>query len=54
MWFYYWGRRLNMSKEEILVTDIGEMYDMMNCIAIVETGAETERPNDFFDIINLR
>lgn len=43
-----------MSKEEILVTDVGEMYDMMNCIAVVETGAEMEQSNDFFDIINLR
>lgn len=54
MWFLYFGRRLGMSKEEILLTDIGEMYDMMACQAVIEDGAEVERTSDFFDILKLR
>ena len=54
MWFIYFGRKIGMSKEEILRTDIGEMYDMMACMSVIEGGAEVETPNDFFHIINLR
>ena len=43
-----------MSKTEILLTDVGEMFDMINCTAITEYGAEVERSHDFFDLINLR
>lgn len=54
MWFLYFGRKLGMSKQEILCTDLGEMYDMLACMSVVEGGAEIERSQDFFDIINLR
>ena len=54
MWFLYFGRRLGMSKEEILLTDLGEMYDMMACQAVIEGGAEVERTSDFFEILKLR
>ena len=43
-----------MSKEEILVTDLGEMYDMMSAQAVIEGGAEVDTSQDFFDIINIR
>ena len=33
-WFLYWGRRLGMSRREILATPVGEMLDMMDCNAI--------------------
>lgn len=54
MWFLYIGRRIGMSKNEILVTDLGEMYDMMAAQAVMEGGREVDRSSDFFDIINIR
>ena len=33
-WLLYWGRRLGMSRREILATPVGEMLDMMDCNAI--------------------
>lgn len=30
----YYGRRLNMSRQEIMVTRYGEMKDMINCLQI--------------------
>lgn len=54
MWFIYFGRKLGMSKNEILLTDIGEMYDMIAAQMVIENGAELERGTDFFDIINLK
>lgn len=54
MWFLYIGRRIGMSKEEILVTDVGEMYDMMAAQAVIENGAEVDNSSNFFDLINIR
>ena len=54
MWFLYFGRKIGMSKAEILVTDLGEMMDMMSCFAVLEGGAEIDNTMDFFDIINLK
>ena len=50
----YFGRKINMSKNEIMVTDLGEMMDMMSAYAVLENGEELERGGDFFDIINLK
>lgn len=33
-----------MSKEEILCTPIGEMMDMLSCLAIYEGGAKEKAP----------
>lgn len=33
-----------MSKEEILCTPIGEMLDMLSCLAIYEGGAKEKAP----------
>lgn len=33
-----------MSKEEILCTPIGEMLDMLSCLAIYEGGAKEKTP----------
>lgn len=54
MWFLYIGRKIGMSKSEILVTDLGEMYDMMSAQAVIETGAEVDNSSNFFDIISIR
>ena len=53
MWFLYFGRRIGMTKAEILVTDMGEMYDMIACGSVVEGGAELEEDTDFFSLLNL-
>lgn len=33
-WYLFYGRKLGMSKEEILCTTTGEMSDMLACMAI--------------------
>ena len=43
-----------MSKQEILCTPIGEMLDMMSCMAIFEGGAKEKEPpmtmEEIFDL----
>ena len=42
-WFIYQGRtKFNMTKEEVIVTTVGEMSDMMACYAI-EHGTAKEK-----------
>ena len=55
-WFLYFGRKLGMSKREILTTRYGEMIDMLNCMAI-ERGAKPKkkmRKWSFDEAISLR
>lgn len=55
-WFLYYGRTLGMSKAEILVTTVGEMQDMIACMAIVN-GVATEkkkRSMNFDDALAMR
>ena len=33
-WYLFYGRKLGMSKREILATTTGEMADMLACMAI--------------------
>jgi len=33
-----------MSKKEILITPIGEMFDMISCLSIYEGGAKPKKP----------
>lgn len=54
MWFLYFGRKLGMSKAEILRTDLGEMYDMISCQAVIENGAEVRQSTDFFSLTKLK
>lgn len=51
----YYGRKLGMSKEEILVTPYGEMLDMLACSAI-DAGANQKKEKlsqeqMFFDVL---
>lgn len=44
-----------MSKEEILCTPIGEMLDMLSCLAIYEGGAKQKPPKmRMEDFLKLR
>lgn len=40
----FYGRKLGMSKQEILYTPIGEMLDMLACFSITEGGAKQKVP----------
>ena len=54
-WYLYYGRRLGMSKEEILCTPYGEMMDLIACMAIAEGGAKPKpRRLSFQEILALR
>lgn len=39
-WYLFYGRRINMTKQEILITPFGEMMDMISCLAIYEGTAD--------------
>ena len=41
-WFLYYGRKLGMSKEEILITPYGEMMDMLAC-SYIDAGASQKK-----------
>ena len=54
-WFLFYGRKIGMSKREILCTPIGEMYDMLSCLSIYEGGAKQKnarkiRMEDFLSL----
>lgn len=33
-WYLFYGRKMNMNRQEILITPIGEMRDMIACLSI--------------------
>lgn len=41
-WFLFYGRMLNMTKQEIMCTRYGEMLDMISCFSI-QNGAKPKR-----------
>lgn len=41
-WFLYQGRKIGMSKREIMVTTVGEMSDMIACM-LIEAGVVKEK-----------
>lgn len=44
-----------MSKQEILITPIGEMMDMLACFSIFEGAAKPKKPKmNFNDFIHLK
>ena len=53
-WFLYHGRKLGMSKAEIMVTTIGEMSDMMACMAIENGVVKEKKRKSFDDMLMLR
>lgn len=42
-WYLFYGRRLNMSRREILCTKYGEMLDMIACLAIQNGAPEKQQ-----------
>lgn len=42
-WYLFYGRKLGMQKNEILCTPLGEMMDMLTCMAI-SNGALVQKP----------
>ena len=55
-WFLFYGRILNMGKQEILHTDYAEMRDMISCFSIYN-GAEPKKKQDpmrMEDVFKLR
>lgn len=48
-WFLYYGRRLGMSRREILHCPVGEMFDLIACMQI-HNGA---KPKVYADVDEL-
>ena len=42
-WFVFYGRMMNMSRTEVLLTRYGEMLDMIDCLAIYNGTAEVKQ-----------
>ena len=55
-WYLFYGRKMNMTKQEILVTPYGEMMDMISCLSIYEGNAtqKIKRSWKYEDAIGLR
>lgn len=53
-WFLFYGRLLNMSKQEIIVTRYGEMSDMISCYAIFNGAEPKKKKMDFDEAMRLR
>ena len=44
-----------MSTQEIMITTLGELTDMVSCLSIVEGGAKPKRPKPRYeDVIKMR
>lgn len=50
-WYLFYGRKLGMSKLEILCTTTGEMSDMLACMAIYSGNMRPKRKRAMEDII---
>ena len=50
-WNLFYGRKLGMSKEEILATTTGEMADMLACMAIYSGTMKQKRKRSMESII---
>ena len=50
-WYLFYGRKLGMSKEEILATTTGEMADMFACMAIYSGTMKQKRKHSMESII---
>lgn len=53
----FYGRQLNMARQEILVTRVGEMLDMISCLAIYNGTARPKRKRrklSYQEIMKLR
>lgn len=56
-WYLFYGRKIGMSKREILVTEFGEMMDMIACLSIFDGNAVPKRSRtitSFDEAIKLR
>lgn len=54
-WYLFYGRKLGMSKREVLATPYGEMLDMIACLSIYEGNAKPKKEKmKFEDIMKLR
>lgn len=56
-WYLFYGRMLHMSRREVLCTRVGEMVDMIACLAIYNGAAEEKPPKrkmDFAEAITWR
>ena len=43
-WYIFYGRQLNMSRQETICTRYGEMLDMISCLSIYNRGADQKLP----------
>ena len=52
-WYLFYGRKLGMSKHEIYWTPIGEMNDMLACLAVYEGTAKIKNNNSKIKLEDL-
>lgn len=43
-WYLFYGRQMNMDRQETMNTRYGEMMDMIACLSIYNGGAEQKMP----------
>lgn len=52
----FYGRKLGMTKREIMCTPLGEMQDMISCLAIYEGMAKQKKKKNwsYDEVMNMR
>ena len=56
-WYVFYGRQMNMTRQEVITTPYGEMQDMINCLLIYNGGADQKirkRKLTFDEAMSLR
>lgn len=56
-WYVFYGRQMNMKRQEVINTSFGEMQDMVNCLSIFNGGADQKikrRKLTFDEALSLR
>lgn len=54
MWFIFYGRKMNMGRQEVMCTPFGEMLDMIACLSIYNGAKPKRRKKRITDFDALR
>lgn len=53
-WLLFYGHQIGMNRQEIMTTRIGEMLDLISCLAVYHGAKEAEKKMSFDEFMALR
>ena len=53
-WLLFYGYQIGMNRQEVMTTRMGEMMDLIACLAISHGAKEEEKKMDFDEFMDLR